>query len=214
MSRWPHPPAPPFREPEPPVSVVNDHALVTLYTEAKALLRAGQYAGALKLYERLAGLVPSDARVPHLLGLLHWWGAGTPRDPVQAERWLERAARSGDNYAYLSLSKVCRETGRPDEGRRWLEEAADKDYTPAVFFLGHGWEFGYWGTVDRVRAFEYYERAAAEGYCRAGWREGALLLRGRRGIWRIPMGLFKYVTAPLRMCGLLWRDPYDERVIW
>lgn len=159
-------------------------------------------------------MVPSDSRVSSLVGCLHWWGAGTQRDAIQAERWLERAARMGDNYAYLSLSKVCRETARPDQARQWLEEATRRGYPPAAFFLGHGWEFGYWGNVDLEKALESYELAAAKGYCRASWRIGAILLRGERGIWRIPIGLLKYVAAPFRMYLLLWRDPYDERVVW
>jgi TPR repeat protein len=191
-----------------------DPTLGMLYREGREHYRAGRYIEALESYERLAGLAPADARVAHFVGILYWWAPGTRRNPEKAYQWLERAARAGDRYAFLSLSKICRESGRPDEARQWLQEVADAGYPPALFFLGHGWEFGYWGTVDRSRALEYYERAASKGYCRADWRIGALLARGERGFWQIPVGLFKYVRAPLKMSVLLWRDPYDERVIW
>ena len=214
VSKFPSPAPPPLREPDAPTGGARDPALVALYNEAKEQYRARRYTEALALYERLAGLAPSDGRVAHFVGLLHWWKVKTRGDATKAEQWFQRAALAGDNYAFLSLSTVCRETGRPDKAREWLREAADKGYAPAIFYLGHGWEFGYWGAVDRTLALQCYERASAKGYCRADWRIGAILLRGGRGIWRIPVGLFKYVMAPLKMYVLLWRDPYDERVIW
>lgn len=194
--------------------MLDDPALVGLYKSAKERYREGQYAEALELYDRLADLVPGDGRVAHLVGCLHRWGAGTRRDPAKAEQWWERAARAGHNYALLSLSILCRETGRFDEAQQWVEEATTRGYAPGIFYLGHSWEFGYLGGVDRTRAVEFDERAAARGYCRASWRLAAISLKGGRGIWRIPGGLVGYITAPLQMCIVLWRNPYDERVIW
>jgi len=213
-SKFPSPAPPPIREPQPPEKALTDQAVVGLYTEAGNLYRSRKFGEALSLYERLADLVPSDPQIAHLIGMLYWWGAEMPRDVPQAEQWFERAMSGGDNYAYLSLSKMYRETGRLEQSRRCLETAAAKGYPPALFFLGHGWEFGYWGAIDRIRAFAYYEAAAERGYARASWRIGAMLLAGHRGVWGIPLGLCKYVTAPMRMSILLYRDPYDERVIW
>ena len=213
-SKFPFPAPPPLREPQPPKTAVTDQVLIGLYTDAGNLYRSRKFGKALSLYKRLADLAPSDPHIPHLIGMLYWWGAEMPRDVPQAEQWLERAASGGDNYACLSLSKVYRDTGRLDQSLQWLETLATKSYPPALFALGHGWEFGYWGAIDRVRALVYYERAAARGYAQANWRIGAMLLAGRRGAWRIPLGLFKYVSAFVRVSILLYRDPYDERVIW
>jgi len=139
--------------------------------------------------------------------ILHRWGFGARRGLAQAEQWWEHAARAGYNYALLSLSVLCRETGRLDEARQWLEEATTRGYPPGIFYLGHSWEFGYLGAVDRTRAVEFYERAAAKGYWRASWRLAAISLKGGRGIWRIPGGLVGYVTARLferaSCCGVI-----------
>lgn len=214
MSWFPSPPPPAVREPEPPEIAAEDPGIVALYSDAKRMYREGRYPEAFGLYRRLVDLVPSDARLACWMGLLHLWGAGPPEDSVEAERWLGRAARMGDSYANLTVAKVCRDTGRLEVARQWLEEAAARGYPPAIFSIGHGWEFGYWGAVNVPRALEYYARAAAKGYARAEQRGGAILLRGRASIWRAPLGLFRYLTGTVKLVGLLWRDPYDERVVW
>ena len=203
-----------MREPEPPDRALRDPELVRLYAEAKNRYRAGEHAAALELYERLSDRVPFDGRVSHFVGSLHLWGVGARRDTDQAEQWFQRAVVGGDNYAFLSLYKLCYETGRSEKARQWLEQAANAGYAPAMFFLGHGWEFGHWGAVDQTRGLKLYERAAEHGYYRADWRIGAIFLKGGCGLWRIPLGALKYMWAPLKMARVLWRDPYDERVIW
>ena len=214
MARLRHPAPFPMREPEPSDRALRDPELVRLYAEAKNRYLAGEHAAALELYERLADRVPFDGPVSHFVGSLHLWGVGARRDTDQAEQWFQRAVVGGDNYAFLSLYKLCHETGRPEKARQWLEQAANAGYAPAMFFLGHGWEFGHWGAVDQTRALKWYERAAEHGYYRADWRIGAIFLKGACGLWRIPLGALKYMWAPLKMARVLWRDPYDERVIW
>jgi TPR repeat protein len=157
---------------------------------------------------------PSDGRVSILIGNLYWWGTGTTADHVQGERWLERAARSGEHRAYLSLAGICASQGLPDRERAWLEEAAAKGYAPALYYVGSAWEFGRWGRIDRARAQEHYERAAAKGYCHATMRLGTSLMRGEHGLLWIPLGLFRYVASFIRMVALVYRDPNDERVMW
>jgi TPR repeat protein len=202
-----------LRSPEPP-GPDTDPTLQQLYVEAKRLREGGRLGEAIKVYEQVATLNPSDGRVSILLGNLYWWGTGTAPDAAQGERWLERAARSGEHRAYLSLAAICRVQGRLDEERAWLEEGAARGYAPATYYVGSAWEFGRWGRVDRSKALEYYRRADAKGHCRATSRIGVSWLRGEGGAWRIPLGLFVYLAASVRLCILLCRDPYDERVAW
>jgi len=203
-----------MREPEPSDRARQDPELVRLYADAKDRYRAGEHGAALELYKQLADRVPFDGRVSHFAGLLHLWGVGTPQDADQAEQWFRRAVAGGDQYAFISLYKLCVAAGRPEKARQWLEQAANAGYAPAMFFLGHGWEFGHWGTVDQTRALAWYARAAERSYYRADWRIGAIFLKGGGGLWRIPLGALKYIWAPLRMARVLWRDAYDERVVW
>lgn len=208
------PPPAPIRPPEPPDDASSDPVIAQLYVQARGLHNAGRFREALGVYEQLASMNPSDGRVSILIGNLYWWGTGTTPDPVQGERWLERAARSGEHRAYLSLAAICASQGRRVGERAWLEEAAAKGYAPALYYVGSAWEFGRWGRVDRAKALEYYEHAAVKGYRHAALRIGVSLLRGDRGLLRIPLGLFIYAASFVRLVVLLYRDPYDERVMW
>jgi TPR repeat protein len=208
------PPPPPIRPPDPPDWAASDPKIAQLYAQARELHDAGRFQEALRVYEQLASINPSDGRVSLLIGNLYWWGTGTAPDHVQGERWLERAARSGEHRAYLSLAAICASQGLPDSERAWLEEAAAKGYAPALYYLGSAWEFGRWGRIDRARAVEQYERAAAKGYRHAAMRLGVSLMRGERGLLRMPLGMLRYAASFVQMVVLLYRDPSDERVMW
>jgi hypothetical protein len=54
------PPRPSIRPPDPPEQATTDPKIGQLYVQAKALHNAGRFEEALKVYEQLASINPTD----------------------------------------------------------------------------------------------------------------------------------------------------------
>ena len=69
--------------------------------DADAAYARGDHAGALKIYQALAaqGLAPAQFN----LGVMHDFGQGVAKDPVQAIRWYRAAAAQGHGGAQFNL---------------------------------------------------------------------------------------------------------------
>lgn len=143
-----------------------------------------------------------------MLGQMHLYGLGTPRDGKQAVYWLDRVA--GDRFdpsrqrlrfdpahphmmseqiqAALMLAQILeRGIGVPADpaaARRWYEKAADFGYVPARDILGRGWIAGSFGSKSERKGLGYLKNAAQAGYAPSQYALGKLYYAGADGVAR------------------------------
>lgn len=119
--------------------------------------------------------VVSEAQSGHpeaqyLMALLYDEGRFVPRDFAVARRWMLKSAEQGYVPAQTGMGEMylnnVRDNGPiPDygEAERWLRLAATQDDADAQFWLGTGYERGYFGAIDYRETLKWLRRAAAQG---------------------------------------------------
>jgi len=178
---------------------------------ARLLMKNRNYEEALAVYLRLAQTQWGQRNYCRI-GWMYEFGRGTEKDPRQAEYWYEKAANAGIPAGYYCLALMRYREGRHDEMRALMERAAEQSYLPAIFDLGQLYMFGIGAPVDRLRAYEYYEQAAAQGHIFAQRAIAQKLIRGEYGLWRIPKGLFMVVKIAWKGFRLKMEDPLNDRL--
>lgn len=117
----------------------------------------------------------------HLLGLAHFLGQGTPRDPVEARRLQREAARRGvvDAQFELSLLLALGLGGAVDArgARRWEEKAAEAGHPRAC--LNRGARLARARRPQLAEAVRWYARAADGGNAEAAARLCRMSLLGQ-----------------------------------
>jgi len=165
------------------------------------------YPQALKLFNTAWTKVGYQAAAL-MLGQMHLYGMGTPKDSKQAIYWLDRVAgarfdpswqrlrfdpahpemMSEQIQAAIMLARI-HERGigvapDPAAARHWYEKAADFGYVPARDILGRGWIAGSFGRKSDSKGLDYLKDAAQAGYAPAQFAVAKLYYNGADGIPR------------------------------
>lgn len=128
------------------------------------------------IYINLHGITPNelnelkheaqngDAEAQHNLGRFYYSGDKNLRDPVEAFKWLTKAANQGHAKAQSHLG-VCYQYGEGVsidqlEAVKWYEKAAKQGDTSGQFFLGTCYHYGSGVIKDNVEAYAYLNLAA------------------------------------------------------
>lgn len=141
------------------------YVLGTLYEAAVPPL-AFDEARAFELYREAAGMGVRNACARYGLALLKGWGC--PANPVEGERWLRRAAMSGDGEAAALVGDL--QAFPPDgspaneaEALTWYHHAAEAGHVRAMRILGLAFRNGRGTAPSEADAVMWLERAAARG---------------------------------------------------
>ncbi|PZN96976.1 MAG: hypothetical protein DCF31_02215 [Alphaproteobacteria bacterium] len=147
-------PAPPpvAAAPAPPVPSVK---------QGVELWRAGDYAGAVAMWQPFANGNDPDAMFN--IGQAHKLGRAVPKDLGVARDWYRRAALKGHLPAQANLGILLFQAGEKAEAVRWLRAAADKNEMRAQYVLGVANWNGDGVPRSMTLAYGYLARAAAQG---------------------------------------------------
>jgi TPR repeat protein len=104
-----------------------------------------------------------DADAAFNLGQAYRLGRGVPLDLAGAQGWFERGARKGHLDAQTTLGLLLFDSGNRVGGLRWLKSAAERGEPRALLIYGTALFNGDGVTEDRVLAYAYISRAAAQG---------------------------------------------------
>jgi len=119
------------------------------------------YAAAVGIWRPLAEAGDADAAFN--LGQAYRLGRGVPLNLAVANTWFERAARKGHLDAQTTLGLLLFDSGNRDGGLRWLKSAAERGEPRALLIYGTALFNGDGIAEDRVLAYAYISRAAAQG---------------------------------------------------
>ena len=119
------------------------------------------YATAVGIWRPLAEAGDADAAFN--LGQAYRLGRGVPLNLAAAQTWFERGARNGHLDAQTTLGLLLFDSGNRVSGLRWLKTAAERGEPRALLIYGTALFNGDGVTEDRVLAYAYISRAAAQG---------------------------------------------------
>jgi len=146
---------------------------------AAALNAAAQDAS---LEELIARAKKRDADAEYILGMRAYEGRGVPRNPSQALRLVERAAKRGHLEAQNTLGFFLQHgvgtAPDPVRAREWYETAAARNQARAQVNLGWMHEQGLGTDRSPKLAMEWYRKAAAQGLAEGEFNAAALLEAG------------------------------------
>src|SRR5712692_1025911 len=111
-----------------------------------------------------------DCEPQYLLGLIYERGLLVPRDFSATKSWMLKSAEQGYVPAQEAMGEMylinvrdngpIRDYGDAD---RWLRLAATQGNADAQFWLGTGYERGWFGTIDYREALKWLRKAADQG---------------------------------------------------
>mgnify|MGYP000156120244 CR=1 FL=1 len=119
------------------------------------------YSAAVAIWRPLAEAGDADAAFN--LGQAYRLGRGVPLNLATAHGWFERAARNGHLDAQTTLGLLLFDSGNRDSALRWLKSAAERGEPRALLIYGTALFNGDGVAEDRVLAYAYISRAAAQG---------------------------------------------------
>jgi TPR repeat protein len=152
-----------------------------LYQLGRAYAANRQLPEALSAYRKAADKGSTSAMVE--LGVMYGTGTGVAKDPAEARKLFERAAKGGNVRAVGNLAALPGggAPSDPVEARTLLSKAAEANSAEAQFELGLMMAQGTGGPKDDVAARALFERAAAQGNADAMLWVGAFAQIGRGG---------------------------------
>ena len=123
--------------------------------------QSADYSKAVAIWRPLAEGGDADAQFN--LGQAYRLGRGVPLDLGAAKIWFERAARSGHLDAQTTLGLLTFQNGDRAAGLKWLKAAAEQGEPRALLVYGTALFNGDGIPQDKVLAYAYVSRAAAQG---------------------------------------------------
>lgn len=162
------------QRPKPVVPAVAAAAVPPSVRAGVDLWRAGDYPGAVAVWQPFANAGDADAMFN--IGQAYKLGRALPLDKAIARDWYRRAAAKGHMPAQANLGILLFQAGEKPEAARWLKMAADRGEMRAQYVLG----VAHWNGDGVARslplAYAYLSRASAQGLTEA---TGALGNLGR-----------------------------------
>jgi TPR repeat protein len=124
-------------------------------------------------------------------------GVGVERNEETALRYFLGAANLGSRVGAFYCGKHALIDKRYDQAFAWLQQSANQDYGPSLLWLGLAHVRGTGVEVNIKTGVAYLERAAGTGNFLARRELALLMIRGKLGLARIPIGLVLFPFAVL-----------------
>lgn len=177
---------------------------------ASDLFEDGRYEDAAKNYRLLAeqGAVGAQLR----LGWMYHAGKGVQKNLDEAEKWYLKAAITDSPEAQFYLATLYRSKEQYKQAIEWLQKSALQNYAPATYLLGKLYYMGEGVDQNRGTAFKYFEQAAKNGHLFALRNIAYDIIKGRRGISRIPFGVFLMVKVLWAAIKISLKDPDSDMI--
>ena len=123
-----------------------------------------------------------DAKAQYDLGVRYRVGDGFPKNPIEATKWIRKAADQGYAPAQYDLGVAyARGDGvekNENEATGWFQKAADKGYVYAEYQLGQCYKYAVGVENDDVEAAEWFLKAANQGDANAEYEIGVCYEKG------------------------------------
>lgn len=108
-----------------------------------------------------------DKKSQFNVGIMYYYGDGTPQNYTEAFNWFKKAADQSDADAQFNLG-VMSDRGQgtpknPQEAFNWYKKAAEQGHAKALYSLGLMYQYGVSIKKNLSSAYAYYSLSSAEG---------------------------------------------------
>ncbi len=135
-----------------------------MYQFGKGIPR--DYKEAIKWYRKAADQGKADAQ--YQLGVMYHKGQGVPQNYSEAIKWYRKAADQGNADAQYTLGALYYyRKGNYSEAIKWARKAAAQGIDSAQYLLGVMYYDGKGVPQHYVRAYAWFNLAAAQGHSEA-----------------------------------------------
>ena len=166
---------------------------------------------AYELYEQLAR--EGDPYWQVFIGWMAYEGHGTQKDENLGLDWFRKAANLGSPAGAFYCGRHALKAKNYDEALRLFHQAAEKDYSPALLWLGLAHVRGYGIPVSEEKGVEYLKRAAQIGNYFAKSELARMMIRGKLGFANIFAGLILLPYSAVTALIDGFSKGYSERLI-
>ena len=168
------------------------------YETARRLFDIGKPSEAYPLYQQLA--LEGDPNCQVFVGWMAYSGHGTSKDEKLGLEWFTKAAATGSAPGAFYCGRHAARIKNYAEALRFFYQAAQKEYSPALLWLGLAHIRGYGVPVNLEKGISYLRRSADAGNFLARRELAVIMIRGKLGIANVAAGLLLlpyYVIAAL-----------------
>jgi uncharacterized protein len=130
-------------------------------------------------------------------------GTGVAKDLTEAEKWYRRAADRGSVLGLYELGKLYLEQTRYAEAKDAFRFASAAGYSPATYYLGRMYWFGFGVEKDVGRAKTLWEDAAANGHVFAARHLASLLIQTHVSTAELVRGIFLIASSFVSLIAAL-----------
>ncbi|MCH9813000.1 MAG: sel1 repeat family protein [Epsilonproteobacteria bacterium] len=136
------------------------------YEKACVLFEAKNYTSAYTLFLNLAE--EGDCNAQNVIGNMLVLGLGIKEDKTQGYSWYQKSAKQNHPEASYIYGTYCIENKSESEGLRYIKQATDLNYPPALYYVAILHDQGLYGyKQNRTEAFMLYKKAFVLGEKRA-----------------------------------------------
>jgi uncharacterized protein len=143
----------------------------TQFDEGVRLYKAKDFAGAAKVFQKLADQGNPKAQLQ--IGYQYEFGEGVRQSHDDAVRWYRKAADQGNAIAQNNLGKMYEDgIGLKEdwtEAVRWYRKSAEQGYAEGQFSLGRVYQFGMMVPQNRQEAIRWFDKAGDQGHDQANY---------------------------------------------
>lgn len=165
----------------------------------KQLLIADESPFSLSIHKACRQLAEGDFEGEYGIGRHFDQGFGLDRDPFEAARWYEKAAKRGHVEAKHSLGVLHTHAGgyafgNPADSTKWFRAAAEQGHASSQYFLGRAYEDGQGVPKNFDEAARWYRKAAIQG--------DGMAMHGLAGLYARGFGVEKSVIQAYAWCNV------------
>ena len=166
---------------------------------ATLLMLASAFGQSNDVNALLAKARAGDAKAQYDIGHCYQNGEGVEKDPIEAVKWLRKAAEQGNAWAQHDLGHSYRDgTGvekDPAKAVKWFLKSAEQGDARAQFELGHSYQNGVGVETSAPEAAKWFLKAAEQGNANAQLRLGWLCENGNGVEKNVPEAVKWYRKA-------------------
>jgi len=179
---------------------------------ANTLFEQERFVEAFEEYSKMAnaGSVEAQLRV----AWMYQTGHGVKMNLDDARCWYLMAAKSDSAEAQFHLGYFYELEKKYSEAMNCFRKSAVQNHMPSIYQLGVLYELGKGVERDKEEAYKCYEQAARMGHLRAQREMGLMIIKGYKGVKRIPQGILTLIRIPYKAVRLALKNIEDDRLRW
>ena len=181
------------------------------YEKAHRLRNSGKHAEAYAMYAELAR--EGDPNCQVFVGWMTYAGQWVRKDETLGLEWFGKAASLGSAAGAFYCGRHAVKMKNYPEALRFFYQAAEKQYSPALLWLGLAHTRGYGVPINQEKGIAYLRLAAEAGNFPARRELAVMMIKGQLGVANIVLGLllFPYYVGAALVDG--WSKGYSEKLM-